>query len=260
MLRDRVRTRRAPEAPAPDGAVLVADGLTVGYGSVPVVEDFHLVVAPGEVVALLGPNGAGKTTTLMALSGQLPPMAGKISFAGLPRRAALHHRARHGLGFVPEERSVFRSMTTRDNLKIGDANMERALSFFPDLEKRLDVRAGLLSGGEQQMLTLGRMLSRRPSLILVDELSLGLAPKTTSRLLETVRRAADDGAAVVLVEQQIVQALRVSDRVLVLRRGRIALTGTSAEMADRMAEIEGAYLDHDDDGAPDPRATEGETV
>jgi branched-chain amino acid transport system ATP-binding protein len=223
--------------------VLEARGLSAGYGAQAVIHDLDLVVFPGEVVALLGPNGAGKTTTLLALAGELPLLAGEVRLDGSVTRAPLHRRARKGLSFVTEERSVFKGLSTLDNLRVGDVDPPVALGLFPELEKRLSVRGGLLSGGEQQMLTLARALSRSPRLLLADELSLGLAPLVVRRLLDAVRVAADErGTGVLLVEQHVRKALQYADRVYVMRRGRIELSGSASEMRGRLAEIEDSYL------------------
>ena len=224
-------------------SVLVeAEGLQAGYGSVVVVRDLDLQVRAGEVVALLGPNGAGKSTTLLTLSGALSPLGGVVRWNGAATNAALHSRARQGLGLVTEERSVFMRLTARENLRVGCRDLAPALELFPELESRLDVKAGLLSGGEQQMLTLARALARRPSLLLADELSLGLAPLVVNRLLSAVRRAADDGVGVLLVEQHVSKVLDIADRVYVLRRGRVELAGRADELRGRLAEIESSYL------------------
>ena len=224
-------------------SVLVeAEGLQAGYGSVVVVRDLDLQVRAGEVVALLGPNGAGKSTTLLTLSGALSPLGGVVRWNGAATKAALHARARQGLGLVTEERSVFMRLTARENLRVGGRNIAAALELFPELEPRLDVKAGLLSGGEQQMLTLARALARRPSLLLADELSLGLAPLVVNRLLSAVRRAADGGVGVLLVEQHVSKVLDIADRVYVLRRGRVELAGAARELRGRLAEIESSYL------------------
>ena len=224
-------------------SVLVeAEGLQAGYGSVVVVRDLDLQVRAGEVVALLGPNGAGKSTTLLTLSGALSPLGGVVRWNGAATKAALHARARQGLGLVTEERSVFMRLTARENLRVGCRDIAAALELFPELESRLDVKAGLLSGGEQQMLTLARALARRPSLLLADELSLGLAPLVVNRLLSAVRRAADDGVGVLLVEQHVSKVLDIADRVYVLRRGRVELAGRADELRGRLAEIESSYL------------------
>jgi len=218
--------------------VLEARGLTAGYGAQAVVQDVDLVVQPGEVVALLGPNGAGKTTTLLALAGELPLQAGEVLIDGVATRAPLHRRSQQGLAFVTEERSVFKSLSTVDNLRVGDVETADALALFPELEKRLTVRGGLLSGGEQQMLTLARALSRKPRLLLADEL-----PLVVKRLLEAVRGAADErGCGILLVEQHVRKALRYADRAYVMRRGRIEMVGATAELRGRLAEIEDSYL------------------
>ena len=224
-------------------AVLVeADGLNAGYGSVVVVRDLDLQVNAGEVVALLGPNGAGKSTTLLTLSGDLPPLGGTVRWNGTATKAPLHARARRGLGLVTEERSVFMRLTTRENLRVGCPDIEPALDMFPELRTRLNVRAGLLSGGEQQMLTLARALARDPSLLLADELSLGLAPLVVKRLLGAVRAAADRGVGVLLVEQHVSKVLEIADRVCVLRRGRVQIAGTAADLRGRLTDIEASYL------------------
>jgi branched-chain amino acid transport system ATP-binding protein len=221
-----------------------ATGLCVGYqAGQPVVQDVDLQVEPGEIVALLGPNGAGKTTTMLALAGELPLLGGEIRLHGELTRAPLHARARAGLAFVTEERSVFMGLTAAENLRVGRCDERRALELFPELQKRIDVRGGLLSGGEQQMLTLARALSRSPRVLLADELSLGLAPKVVTRLLEAVRAAArEEGTAVLLVEQHVRKVLQYADRVYVMRRGAIVLSGHAAEMRQRIDEIEESYL------------------
>ncbi len=249
--------RRRRATPTPTGAdavgptgtgedsgedVLVAERLTLGYNSVPAVRDLDLVVKRGEVLALIGPNGAGKSTTLLALSGELKPLAGRIVYRGSDRATPLHQRAREGLRYITEERSVFMSMTVEQNLLLGRGNPERCFELFPELKALATRRVGLLSGGEQQMLTLGRALSGGGEFLLADELSLGLAPLVSERLLTAVRDAADGGMGVVLVEQHIKQALAVADRVCVLQRGRIVLQGSSEEMEGQLEKIESSYL------------------
>ncbi len=221
--------------------MLAVRGLTVGYGDVPVVHGIDLTVGAGEVVALLGPNGAGKTTTLLALAGVLPSL-GDVRLDDTPMRGPLHRRSRRGIGFVTEERAVFRQLSTRTNLTLGPAGLGPALELFPELEPLLDRPAGLLSGGEQQMVVLARALAATPSLLLVDELSLGLAPLIVQRLLVTLQAAAEEGTGVLLVEQHARQTLAVADRAYVLRRGRVELEGPAAELADRLDEIERTYL------------------
>jgi branched-chain amino acid transport system ATP-binding protein len=152
-------------------------------------------------------------------------------------------RARNGLTFVTEEKSVFMGLTTRENLRVAGASVEDALALFPELEKRINVLGGSLSGGEQQMLSLARNLGRKPKVLLADELSMGLAPIVVQRLLQAVRDAADQrGTAVVLVEQHVRQALKYADRAYVMRRGVIEISGTAAELASRIDEIEASYM------------------
>jgi branched-chain amino acid transport system ATP-binding protein len=215
--------------------------LSAGYGDVPVVHGIDLRVGAGEVVALLGPNGAGKTTTLLALGGVLPSTGG-VRFDDKALAGPLHRRARRGLGLITEERAVFRQLSTRTNLALGAGGVDGALAVFPELERLLDRKAGLLSGGEQQMVVLARALAARPRLLLVDELSLGLAPLMVTRLLAAVRAAAADGMGVLLVEQHARQALEIAARAYVLLRGAIELEGTGAELLERLPEIERTYL------------------
>jgi branched-chain amino acid transport system ATP-binding protein len=222
--------------------VLEARGLTVGYGPMPVIRDVDLVVRQGEIVALLGVNGAGKTTTVRALAGELRPTAGEVRFRGERTTAPLHQRARQGLRLITEERSVFMSLTAADNLRLGKQERSRCLELFPELERFLSKRAGLLSGGEQQMLTLARALAADPVVLLADELSLGLAPLIVERLLAAVRAAADRGTAVLLVEQHVRNALEVADRAYVLSGGSVALDGPTSELRARIGEIEQTYL------------------
>ena len=229
--------------PARVGDVAVeARGLTAGYGGTPAVHDLDLEVRAGEVVALLGANGAGKTTTLLALAGEVAPISGTITFHGDSRRRRLHQRARSGLGFLTEERCVFMELTGWQNLRLGRGSADKALEFFPELEQHLAKKVGLLSGGQQQMLALGRVLACEPKVLLADELSLGLAPLVVERLLAAVRRAADDGVAVVLVEQHVRQALAIADRVQVLRRGRVVMSGAAADLRDDAEGIAAHYL------------------
>ncbi len=227
---------------AAGSTVIEARGVSVGYGPIPVLRDVSISVGSGEVVALLGVNGAGKTTTVRTLAGELRPTSGEVWFKGQATTAPLHKRAQLGLRLIPEERSVFMSLSTADNLRLGGGDAARALALFPELERLLRRKAGLLSGGEKQMLTLARALSCEPDVLLVDELSLGLAPLIFARLLKAVREAADRGAGILLVEQHIRQALEVADRAYVISRGQIAMQGTGAEMLDRIDEIEQTYL------------------
>lgn len=223
-------------------ALLAVQGLSAGYHRHPVVEGLDLEVSRGEVVALLGPNGAGKTTTILALAGELAPLAGTVSVDGEATRAALHKRARGGLSLVTEQRAVFMGLSVRENLRVARCDHE-SLALFPELEPLLDRRAGLLSGGEQQMLALTLALGRQPRLLLIDELSLGLAPLIVERLLKAVRQAADSGIGVLLVEQSLGRALSVADRVYLMRRGKIVLNGRADEVADDIHALEASYLE-----------------
>jgi branched-chain amino acid transport system ATP-binding protein len=223
--------------------LLVAKGVSAGYHGHPIVHNLDLTVRAGEVCVLLGPNGAGKTTTLLTLAGDLPALSGEVLLDGKPTKAPLHRRAHAGLSFVTEERSVFMRLSVIENLRVGRTDVDRALSLFPELKPLLRRRAGLLSGGEQQMLSLARALARKPKILLIDELSLGLAPLVVVRLLDAVTRAAhEDGVGVLLVEQHVKQALRVADHVLVMQRGQIVLRGPKDEVAGKVEELESAYL------------------
>lgn len=226
-------------APTP---LLHADRLSAGYGSLAAVRDLSLSVHEGEVAVLMGANGAGKTTTLLALAGDLKPMSGEIRWQGKPTRAPLSRRTRDGLALVLEERAVFDSLTTKENLNIGRGRIADALEIFPELVPHLKRRAGLLSGGQQQMLTLGRALAARPKVLLIDELSLGLAPTLVDRVLGVVRDAAKTGVGVLLVEQNLRRALEGADTGYILKGGQLALSGPGTELLGRIAEIERLYL------------------
>ena len=223
--------------------VISTRAMCAGYAGQPVVHDLDLEVNSGEVVCLLGPNGAGKTTTMLALAGELPLISGEVLLDGSPTTAPLHRRAKGGMSYVTEERSVFKGLSTRDNLRVAGLDPAKAVELFPELEDRMSVRGGLLSGGEQQMLTLARALGRAPRLLLADELSLGLAPLVVDRLLQAVRAAAKErGAAVLIVEQHAHKALQYADRAIVMRRGRVQLALSGEEARRRIAEVEQAYL------------------
>jgi branched-chain amino acid transport system ATP-binding protein len=189
---------------------------------------------------------------LRTLAGALNPLGGEVVWKGRVTRSPLHRRSRQGLAYVPEERSVFMTMTAAENLRVGDGPPELALELFPELRPHLKRRAGLLSGGQQQILTLARALASGPDVLLADELSLGLAPLLVARLLEAVREAAGRGVGVLLVEQHAQQALSVADRVYVLQRGRIALEGRAGEIRGRLDELEQTYLDARDVDAQTP--------
>jgi ABC-type branched-subunit amino acid transport system ATPase component len=240
--------------------MLTVQDLSVTYaGAVPALRSVSLDVPERSILAVLGSNGAGKSTLLRAISGTLDAergavTSGTIELAGRPLLGLDPAKiARSGVVQVPEGRRVFAHLTVAENLRAGGlaapdkGARERARAWvhelFPILAERAGQRAGLLSGGEQQMLSLARALARRPKLLLIDELSLGLAPLVVVRLLEAVTAAAhEDGVGVLLVEQHVKQALRVADDVLVMQRGSIVLRGPTAEVAGRVNELEAAYL------------------
>lgn len=223
-------------------ALIAARGISAGYAGSTVVRQLDLEVHAGQVVALLGPNGAGKTTTIMTLAGEVPARAGQVLWRGTPTKAPLHRRSREGLGLVTETRAVLMTLTVAENLRVAQADVAHTLRLFPELEEHMSRRVGLLSGGQQQMLALGQALGRRPQVLLADELSVGLAPLIVDRLLTAVRRAADDGLGVLLVEQHVHKAMLIADHVHVLRRGRVQMSGTVAELQDRVDEIQESYL------------------
>jgi branched-chain amino acid transport system ATP-binding protein len=217
--------------------------LKAGYMGRAVVQGVQLKVHPGEVVCLLGPNGAGKSTTLLTIAGELPPVDGIVMFDNVPTFTPMYQRVRNGIAMVTEERLVFTKMSTRDNLRIGGGSVEDALALFPELEPRLGVLGGMLSGGEQQMVALARALSRKPSLLLADELSLGLAPMVVDRLLSAVRNSANtQGTGALIVEQHARKALKYADRMYLMARGQILLELPADEAIERLDEIEELYL------------------
>ncbi|MBU6188419.1 MAG: ABC transporter ATP-binding protein [Betaproteobacteria bacterium] len=238
---------------APSSPLLRVTDLGVAYGRVRAVQSVSLEVGAGEFVAVIGSNGAGKSSTMKAISGVLAPVAGRIEFngtdvAGLPS----HRLVRAGLAMVPEGRQVFAEQTVEDNLRLGafvfaatpariDEAVERGFTLFPRLAERRAQAAGSLSGGEQQMLAIARGLASSPKLLVIDELSLGLAPRVLEMLFPVLESLNRDGLAILLVEQLATQALAVSHRAYVMETGKVTLSGRSPDLA-RDPAVRQAYL------------------
>jgi len=222
-------------SPLPPSLELEISGISAGYHGTPVVHDVSITVARGQIVGILGPNGAGKSTTLRAIVGEIPLLAGAVHWPGWTARPRLHRMARRGLGYIPEDRCVFPRLTVAENLRLGSGGVDRALSYFPELSPHLQREAGLLSGGQQQMITLSRVLAMRPRLIVVDELSQGLAPTLVRRLFGLLVEAAADGAGVLMVEQQGRAVLDLVHCLYIMRGGRVVFSGTPAEVGDATA-------------------------
>jgi branched-chain amino acid transport system ATP-binding protein len=247
-----------PAPPRPPRAVplLAVRALEAGYRGVAVVHGIDLSVGEGEVVALLGPNGAGKTTVLLTMSGLLPRLGGEVDLFGTAQPAAGRRGAsnralqlvRSGLAHVPEDRALFFGLTGREHLRLaarkGDNTAgDEALQLFPGLAAIIDRRAGLMSGGEQQMLAIARALAARPKLLMIDELSLGLAPLIVEQLLPMVARVAHEaGVGVLLVEQHVHAALAVADRAYVMVNGRVRASGAARELAADPQRLAESYL------------------
>jgi len=242
-----------PKIVLPEGAPLLAlDELVVDYGGIRAVKGLSLEVRPGEVVALVGANGAGKTTTLKTIAGLVSPAGGAIHFAGRALvGVSVEERVELGISLSPEGRAIFPTLTVRENLELGAyAHRDRAAmsetlgdvtTLFPRLGERLAQTAGTRSGGEQQMLAIGRALMARPALLLLDEPSLGIAPKLVQQIFEAIGRIARAGVTILLVEQNTRLALASSQRAYVLRAGEIVLEGEPRRLADD-PEIQAAYL------------------
>ena len=221
-----------------DAPALRVRGVSAGYGSTTVLRDIDLVVAPGSVVALLGPNGAGKTTLIRTIAGQIRPTAGSVALDGADiTRAPAFRRQRQGLCLIPEGRGVFRALTVRENLIVqvprserSDA-VDRVLAAFPRLAAKMGQVAGTLSGGEQQMLALGRCFLREPRVVLLDEVSMGLAPLVVDQIFQALENLAREGVALVIVEQYVDRALDLADQVHILRRGSTVFRGTPDEIS-----------------------------
>ncbi len=225
----------------------VLDRVDAGYGRVQVLYDVTLTVVPGEIVALIGPNGAGKSTLLRAATGMIPLTGGAVLVGSEQvTGASIETIARTGVAHVPEGRRLFPGLTVRDNLRLGgwrtrNDDMAAVLALFPRLGERLNQVAGSMSGGEQQMCAIGRALMSKPRYLLIDELSLGLAPLLVEEIMSRLTDVANAGTGILLVEQDAGHALEIATRAYVLENGRITLTGLAAELAGD-ARVREAYL------------------
>jgi branched-chain amino acid transport system ATP-binding protein len=250
--------------------VLRIDGLSVARGGRAVVREVSLDIAAGEVTALLGPNGAGKSSMVLAIGGVLKPLGGKVlldehDFAG--RRPERIRGA--GIAIVPEGRRLLPELTVAENLRVatytlprdeGEAGRKRALELFPELEKRLDYAARSLSGGEQQMVVLAQALVSHPRFVIIDELSLGLAPVVVNRLVPTIKAIAESGIGVLLIEQFATLALGLANRAYIMEGGRIQFSGQASELRDNPELLQSAYLlrgSNGSAGAPAPASAQG---
>ena len=228
--------------------ILVCQDLDAGYGSAPVVRAFNLAVRPGEIIAVLGPNGAGKTTALTTMAGLLPPIGGVLRLDGDPLPASKPHVvAQRKLCLIADDRALFPTLTVRENLEVARSKLGRSVDdivdLFPALRNRLSVRAGSVSGGEQQMLAVARALIQEPKVLLIDEMSTGLAPRIVKDIFAILQRvASEQGAGVVLVEQHVALALAYADRAVVLVHGLTAFSGPAAELRDNRDRLQAMYL------------------
>jgi branched-chain amino acid transport system ATP-binding protein len=237
-----------PEEVGPnDAPVLALENVGAAYGDTVVLRNFSLVVPRRSVVTLLGPNGAGKTTVMRLVSGTLRPTAGTIAINGVDvTRVSAHKRATKGACLIPEGRGIFRSLSVRENLDLfrpttsRDISIEHVLEVFPVLAARLSQIAGTLSGGEQQMLALSRAFFAKPDIVLVDEVSIGLAPKIVDQIFEILGHLASEGVSLLIVEQYVRRALDLADTVYLLNRGEVVLQGSTKEI--KYDEVADAYL------------------
>ncbi|MGD0384643.1 MAG: ABC transporter ATP-binding protein [Solirubrobacteraceae bacterium] len=230
-----------------DTAVLELRDLVAGYGDAEVLHAINITVRERSIVTLLGPNGAGKTTVMRVVSGTLRPSSGQVRVRAADVTAlSPQQRSRRGVCLIPEGRGIFRSLTVRDNLElfrpawVHPAGLDHVTEVFPILGDRLNQTAGTLSGGEQQMLALARAFLCEPSIVLVDEVSMGLAPKLVDQIFEILVAIANHGVSVLLVEQYVSRALELADHAYVLSRGQIVLEGTTDEV--RYADVASSYL------------------
>jgi branched-chain amino acid transport system ATP-binding protein len=229
--------------------LLQVNSLTTGHNGVAVVHDVNLMVESGEVVALLGANGAGKTTLLHTIAGLLPAINGTVFFNDRPVTGlSTHQIVRQGLSLLPENRGIFYQLTVAENLRLykrqgGAVKVEEVFEYFPALKPLVERKAGLLSGGEQQMLSLGCRFIADPKLMLIDEMSLGLAPIIFQRMLPVLTQfAADRGVGVLLVEQHVHLALKSSSRAYVLNRGELTFSGTANALQNQRQFLESNYM------------------
>jgi branched-chain amino acid transport system ATP-binding protein len=228
--------------------MLQVEKLSAGYGPVPVLWDVDLEVGEREIVALVGSNGAGKTTLLRAISGLIRPSGGEVRFEDQPLRGLRPEQiVTRGIAHVPEGRHLFQGLTVRENLMAGayarrdGADLDEVVELFPRLGERMSQVAGSLSGGEQQMCAIARGLMSRPKLLMIDELSLGLAPKLVDQIIDRLEVVAEGGTALLVVEQDVDAALRIAARGYVLETGRMAASGSSAELSED-PRVREAYL------------------
>ena len=230
--------------------MLEVSGLNVYYDNIRALKDVSFSVEEGEIMTLIGANGAGKTTTLLTLSGLKKPQSGTIRFLGKDiTKTTPQSRVAMGISQSPEGRRVFPGLTVLENLEMGaylrkddfSADMEKVFTYFPRLKERKKQTAGTLSGGEQQMLAMGRALMSRPKLMLLDEPSMGLSPLLVSEIFEIIRRLNENGTTILLVEQNAALALKLAHRAAVMETGRIVLAGTGEELS-RSPEVQKAYL------------------
>src|SRR5579871_5994868 len=249
------------------GDVLSLEGLTVARGGRNVVREVSLEIPSGEVTALLGPNGAGKSSMVLAIGGILKPVAGKVLLDGQDLAGRRPERIRSvGLAIVPEARRLLPELTAAENLRVAtytlssadaETGRKRALELFPELEKRLDYSARSLSGGEQQMVVLAQAMVSRPRFVIIDELSLGLAPVVVNRLVPTIRSFAESGIGVLLIEQFATVALGLANRAYMMEGGRIRFSGTASELRENPELMQSAYLLRGRNGAAGAPATAG---
>ena len=241
-------------APGMNGSMLVLDDVNTYYGNIHALQGISMRVEAGEIVTLIGANGAGKTTTLKTISGLLHPRKGTVSFEGADvSKTAAHNLVRQGIGHAPEGRRIFSRMSVLENLQMGaftrdqttiGPDIDRVMGLFPRLRERTSQLGGTLSGGEQQMLAIGRALMSEPRLLLLDEPSLGLSPILVQQIFAIIREINGQGTTILLVEQNALQALSIANRAYVLQTGRVVLTG-SADEVKANESVRKAYLGED---------------